>query len=230
MTTLVLLPGLDGTGELFAPFVRELPSEWHTRVVAYPADARQGYDELVQWAQAALPVDGPLVLLGESFSGPIAIRLAAALGTRVQALVLCCTFARSPRPGLSWLAAFLGWLPSPAVLPSALPAYALLGRQASTEARALLAQVLAGLPADVVRARLRMVMQVNVLAQLGSLRVPVLYLQAGQDRVLPRSAGAEVLAALPSTRLIRLDGPHGLLQAAPRPAAAAIASFLAVES
>lgn len=45
MIRLVLLPGLDGTGELFAPFVAALgaiPSQ----VIAYPHDRVMGYAEL----------------------------------------------------------------------------------------------------------------------------------------------------------------------------------------
>ncbi|MBX9790721.1 MAG: hypothetical protein K2Y37_17530 [Pirellulales bacterium] len=41
MTTLVLLPGLDGTGSLFADFVSALDGQIETVVVAYPA--RVGY-------------------------------------------------------------------------------------------------------------------------------------------------------------------------------------------
>src|ERR1700688_5080921 len=35
---LVLLPGLDGTGELFADFIAALPESWTTATVAYPSD------------------------------------------------------------------------------------------------------------------------------------------------------------------------------------------------
>lgn len=117
MTTLLLLPGLDGTGRLFGPLLRELSAGWHPVVVSYPMDANADYEVLTQLALRAVPADGPLVLLGESFSGPVAIKLAVALGARVQALILCCSFARNPRPGLRRLARFIDWLPAPARLP-----------------------------------------------------------------------------------------------------------------
>lgn len=227
MTTLVLLPGLDGTGKLFEPFIRELPADWRVVVVGYPTDDRQGYEELASVALAAVPADGPLVLLGESFSGPVAIQLASALAPRVEALVLCCTFARNPRPGLSWLSFFFGGLPSPAAMPAALSSRALLGAHASAESRTLLRQTLAALPAAVVRARLKAVMTVNVLPLLCQLKTPVLYLQASSDLIVPARAAEDLPQALPSLEIVRLAGPHGLLQVAPKAAAVAVLSFLA---
>lgn len=230
MTTLVLLPGLDGTGELFQPLLRELPADWRTQVVAYPMDADAGYDALTRLAEQALPADGPLVLLGESFSGPIAIRLAAALGARLQALVLCCSFACNPRPALAALGGLVGWLPSPGRVPASLSARALLGPAASAESKALLARALARLPALVLRERLRMVMAVDVMQQLAAVRSPVLYLQATQDRIVPASAAEHVRRCCPQVSVMRLDGPHGLLQASPKACAVAMTSFLSSRS
>lgn len=226
MTTLVLLPGMDGTGKLFQPFVRELPADWRVSVVSYPADARLGYDALASMARAALPPDGPLVLLGESFSGPVAIQLASDLGQRVQALILCSSFARNPRPGLSWLGVLTGGLPSPAAMPAAISSRVMLGTQAPAESRLLLAQALSELPAAVLRARLKAVMDVNVMPLLVQLRCPVLYLQARQDLLVPSHAAAAIRRALPALQVVSLDGPHGLLQAAAKAAAAAVQAFL----
>ncbi|MBW8848199.1 MAG: alpha/beta hydrolase [Burkholderiales bacterium] len=227
MTTLVLLPGLDGTGKLFQSFIRELPGDWRIIVAAYPADARLGYAELAALVLSTLPADGPVVLLGESFSGPVAIQLAVELGPRLEALILCCSFARNPRPALARLAPFVGVLPAPAALPSALSERVLLGADASAASRALLAQALAELPASVLHARLKAVVKVDVLRLLAQLRAPVLYLQADGDLVVPPRSAANLREVLPTLQIVRLDGPHGLLQAAPRAAAAAMLSFLA---
>jgi len=58
------------------------------------------------------------------------------------------------------------------------------------------------------------------------LRVPVLYLQGESDLAVPPAAAEQVRRALPTVRVVRLAGPHGLLQAAPAAAAQAIMSFL----
>ena len=41
-----------------------------------------------------------MVLIAESFSGPLAIRFAAANPDRVRALILCASFIRLPKPPL----------------------------------------------------------------------------------------------------------------------------------
>lgn len=225
-TTLVLLPGLDGTGTLFQPLLRELPADWRSQVVVHPMDAHADYDVLTQFAERALPAEGPLVLLGESFSGPVAIRLAAVLGPRLQALMLCCSFARNPRAAMSLLGGLINWLPAPGAVPASVSTHVLLGGSPPAESRRLLADALARLPAAVLRARLRMVMAVDVSRELAAVSAPVLYLQAVQDRIVPPSAAAEIRRLCPQTVVTRLAGPHGLLQAAPAACAAAMTSFL----
>jgi pimeloyl-[acyl-carrier protein] methyl ester esterase len=69
-TTLVLLPGLDGTGDLFAPVVDALGPSVPTQIVRYPLSDASDYATCEAIARAALPTDGPYVLLGESFFGP----------------------------------------------------------------------------------------------------------------------------------------------------------------
>src|SRR5688572_28354175 len=111
MVTLVLLPRMDGTGELFAPFVAALGPDQSVVVVRYPTDRTHCYAELEPIARAALPIDQPFVLLGESFSGPVAISIAAAPPHQLKGLVLCCTFARNPYPWFSPLRALAALLP-----------------------------------------------------------------------------------------------------------------------
>src|SRR5579859_1384445 len=99
---LLLLPGLDGTGKLFAAFLRALGPGVESRVVEYSPDEPLGYEELELRVRAALPRDRPFVLLGESFSGPIAMRIAAYPPPELAGVILCGTFARNPYPLLAW--------------------------------------------------------------------------------------------------------------------------------
>src|SRR5690349_144022 len=98
MTALVLLPGMDGTDTLRSEFIAALRPTIEASVVSYPADRAFGYIELEAIAHSKLPTDGPYVLLGESFSGPIAISIAAKHPPGLIGLVLCCSFASTPRP------------------------------------------------------------------------------------------------------------------------------------
>lgn len=98
MTTLVLLPGLDGTGLLQREFAAACGSRVEVLPLAYPADRPLDYPELEALIRTQLPRDRPFFLLAESFSGPLGIRLGAAPPPGLQGLILCCTFAHPPLP------------------------------------------------------------------------------------------------------------------------------------
>lgn len=225
MGTLVLLPGMDGTGLLFAPLVEALGDCGAVQVVAYPPMPSGAYAALERVAESQLPKDGPLVLLGESFSGPIAIALAARYPQRVVGLILCCTFARNPYPRLAWLRRLVRLMPvKQASL--RLASTMLLGRFASPALRQGLGQALAGVSPAALETRLEAVLSVDVTSDLRRLDIPILDLRASEDRVVPRGAADVIRACQPGVRSVQLVGPHGLLQAAPIASARAIRDFL----
>ena len=70
----VLLPGLHGTEELFKPFLDNAPSDLELSVVSYPVNQVLSYEALTDIVQERLRGKAPAFLLGESFSGPVALR------------------------------------------------------------------------------------------------------------------------------------------------------------
>ena len=105
---LVLLPGLDGTGDLFEPLLSRLDPSIKTVVVRYPLAEPLDYEALTSVARRALPATGEYVILGESFSAPIAAQLAAERAGGLLGLILCASFVSSPLPHLQpfeWLRA-----------------------------------------------------------------------------------------------------------------------------
>jgi pimeloyl-ACP methyl ester carboxylesterase len=225
MTTLMLLPGMDGTGHLFAPLIAALGPDLKARVVSYPADELLGYEALAAIARAALPADEPFILLGESFSGPIAVMLAAEGHAQLRGVVLCCSFVCNPRPLLAGLRVLLKLLPF-AGAPMGILNRLLLGGFSTPALRAALADAVGKVAPKVMRERLRAVVGVDVSGRLADLRVPCLYLQATRDNVVPESAARLVAALRPDTKLVRIAAPHCLLQAAPAEAAAVLGTFI----
>lgn len=223
--TLVLLPGMDGTGELFKPLVTTLGSEYPTRVVRYP-NAPVGYAALTAVARRWLPTQTPFVLLGESFSAPIAIALAALQPPNLRGLVLCGAFARNPRPWLLSALYPLLRIPLDLMVPPALANYLLLGRHATKHLRAMLYSASTQVGARTLQARLRAVHSVDVCGKLPAIKVPLLYLLAEQDRIVPAAALQAMLQHRPDMRVVSVSAPHMLLQTAPRTAANAIIAFL----
>jgi hypothetical protein len=139
--TLVLLPGMDGTGRLFTGFRALLDPRFKVTVVSYPSDQPLGYSELEILVRSSLTENRPFVLLAESFSGPLAIPIAASLPSGLAGLVLCFTFSRSPWPWLSKLDWLVYHLPIKRIHLSLLNCF-LLGRFSSVPLQSALRGVL----------------------------------------------------------------------------------------
>ena len=222
---LVLLPGLHGTEGLMHEFRAALGSDIETQAVEYPRDRVLDYAELAAFVRSRLPLGRPFVLLGESFSGPVAIQLAAQRPQGLRGLVLSTTFASNPRPALARFAKHALALP-PQAVPISVAEFFLLGRWATPKLRAAFTQVLGAVDADVLSARLAACLGVDVRDQLATIAVPTLYLRAGRDRLVPPAACEQIRQALPNMQVVDLDGPHCLLQAIPAQAAKVVGEFL----
>jgi pimeloyl-ACP methyl ester carboxylesterase len=223
--TLVLLPGLDGTGKLFSELVRALGSDIDAQIVSYPVDQPLGYAELEALVRAALPADRRFVVLGESFSGPIAIQIGADPPAGLAGVILCGTFAKNPYPLFGWAQPLAAWFPLKS-LPRWLRAPLMWGSLAAEQAPAQLNRAMAAVSADVIRHRIAALLAVDASAALARVRLPILVLQAGDDLVIPRSATQWILEVAPDAQLVEIDGPHLLLQTRPEECAAALIRFV----
>lgn len=225
MVRVVLLPGLDGTGDLFAGFAAALGVERMPLVVSYPDDPSLGYPALTELVRAQLPSDQYFVLLGESFSGPVAISVAAAKPAGLVGLVLCCSFVRNPLPVFKSLKTLLPLLPIHGGLVGLIAPF-IFGRFSSSDLRMTLRRALDRVSAKTLRARLRAVLEVDYSDKLKDISVPVLYLQATEDRIVPSWAVGHLANLMPDLQVVPLQGPHLLLQAAPDRAAIVVNKFV----
>jgi pimeloyl-[acyl-carrier protein] methyl ester esterase len=226
VATVIVLPGTDGTGSLLLPFVRALGVTTRVVVVSYPTQEVLGYRELEQWVRPLLPTEGPYVLLGESFGGPLAITIAASRPAGLVGLVLSTSFARYP--GAWWRSlAPLARLAPVRMVPRWMLSWLLLGRWATPELLGMLEAATRAVAPRVLRARAREALRVDVSGDLGRVAVPVLHLRASNDRVVGRRAAADIRRWAPHTRLSQLPGPHFLLQAQPQACARVVQEFVA---
>lgn len=204
----ILLPGLDGTGDLFEPFVAAAPAAFPLRPVRLPRDRPRGYHELARWLEAQLPSE-PMALIAESFSGPLALLIADRC-PRVTAVVPCASFVKPPLPSV--LAhiprALLGRTPPSAVLRTLLTG----GDRALAEGvRCALQQV----DGDIVAKRISEALTVDVSDELRRYPRPILCLRAKQDRIVSARSAEYIRVSRPTAEFVELDGPHLLLQANP---------------
>lgn len=229
MTALVLLPGMDGTGTLFDEFLTTLGPSFEPIVVAYPPDRELGYSELELLVRSKLPADRPYILLGKSFSGPIAIAVAASRPPGLIGLVLCCSFARNPYPMFRSSRRLTRLIPFK-ILPTGLASPFAFGRFATPRLLAALRKAVGAVPGAILAARLAEVLGVDVSPLLPDVRAPLLYLRGSCDRIVPGSCADDIVRGAPHARIVEIDAPHFLLQAAPAAAAVALRDFLEAAS
>lgn len=216
---LVLLPGLDGTADLFGPFLSKAPRSFSLQPLRLPSDGSQTYEKLAQWVISRLP-SSPVVLLAESFSGPLAVRIAHR-SQNVVALVLCATFIAPPLPHILWRLAPIAMRVSP---PVELLRYLMTGGDRAA-AMALRAAIRASEPAVVV-ARIAEALRSDSSDFLTKVRRPVLCLRSLNDRLVPRACAERMRSLNPSVRVEDVEGPHLLLQTRPEDAWRIIEPFV----
>ena len=224
--TLVLLPGMHGSGDLFAPLLRELPDYIRTLVLSYPPDQPLGYSGHLDVVMAALPDDRPFVLLGESFSGPLALMAAARHPKGLLGVILCATFVAWPLPFAPFIARLIVSLGVFGLKSTRLFQRVVLGRNATDELTALFSEAVAKLKPEVLAARAKAVMTLDCTAALRECRVPILAMVAKNDRILTEQCTKLIGSIRPDAEIVDFNSPHLVLQCAPLEAARQICRFV----
>lgn len=223
---LVLLPGLHGTDHAFAPLLHALPDKILTTVISYPGDQRLSYEDLLSFIRARLPVDEPFVLLGESFSGPLAIRIAVEKPVGLRGVILAATFVRKP---VWWLPGWIGPL-LPAwpfrVFPLWVQLRVLTSGRSSPELQRHFRIALSGVKPQVLAHRVAEVLKVDVVREFQRIQIPLLVLAGRYDRTVP-GRNLKLLRQLRSDLQVEMiDSDHLVLQTEPQRAAGAIQRFV----
>lgn len=222
---IVLLPGLDGTTVLFEPLLAELAPE--ARAVEYPRTLPSDYESLLPLVLESLPRDEDFILIGWSFSGPLALMAAATRPRGLRGVVLCASFVQKPLAWVpsaarycvrTWMLRFSGGIARSRLM---------LGRDRTPALEELLARALGDVPPAVLAARLRQVLRVDVREELRSCPVPILYLGADADLVVPQRNARVIQRERPDVRTQFIAGPHLALTCNPGAAASALREFSA---
>ncbi|HEY6099866.1 MAG TPA: alpha/beta hydrolase [Anaeromyxobacter sp.] len=223
----LLLPGIDGGGRLFGPLLAAEPRGLLPEVVSYPADRVLGYDDLATLVRERLP-RGRFLLVAESFSGPIAIRLAAERPPGLAALVLAASFLHRPlNPLLHPIRGLVGARLFGVPMPAAIVRHFMAGPDAP---RAIVAEVqaaVAAVPAEVMAHRAAEALGVDAREDLARVDAPILWLAPARDRLVRTDAAEEVLAIRPDAEVATIDAPHMILQRCPHASLAFIEELLA---
>lgn len=211
--TVVLVPGIDGTAELFYRQIPLLARSFN--VVAFPLpDRREAtMDDLVGDLAALIAEvsNRPVILCGESFGGALSMSLALARPELVGGLVIINSFP--------YLANRVQLAVAP-VITKLIPWAAMPVIRRVTEHRIHSAHTLRqdlhefrtrmrGIGRGGYIRRLEIIRGYDVRSRLGDLAAPVLFLAGTEDKLVPSIEWATFMhERVPGSELIALDG-HG---------------------
>ena len=233
-THLIFLPGLHGTDELFDDLVGQLDLlevSFQTTLINYPPDLQQSYRKLFDWLCSHLALDqknatdkANIVIIAESFSTPLALKLADQFTQQIKAVIIGGGFCASPtNPGFALLPLRPLFMIAP---PRSAVRHFLTGAESSPEL------------VDKVRSAVKRVSSRTLTQRISSIltleeeqtptipKIPVLLLQAEHDAIIPWEIQNQLEQHLPQAVSHWLDSPHLIFQAQPETCASHILAFL----
>jgi pimeloyl-ACP methyl ester carboxylesterase len=221
---ILLLPGLDGTGNLFADFAKALRENYEVEIVSYPVDRVLSNAELMAYVSVKISPGRQYIILGESFSGVLAIQLTTKYPRQIVGLVLCASFTVFP---IGWLKRFdwaLSLLPIQQ-LRRAIFLRLLLGRHYTERLGKEINHTLSLVVPKVLLSRLRLIMHADVTNILGEVKIPLLYLRGLDDWFVGVQVWQNILRDKPDAECVAFPTNHFILQTMPIGSARAVSAF-----
>ena len=173
----------------------------------------------------ACPKNEDYIVLGDSFSGPIALNTAVSAEHKPISLVLVNTFVSSPRNVLTKLARYTPQklLSNP---PERVLEYLLKEKEAELRPLERIVPVLVSISPNLVKSRLMSIDTVSVKNIARRVSVPVCVLQAANDSAISNNARRELTQSLKNRQIHVLPGNHFSLQTFPATCAHLITQFV----
>jgi pimeloyl-ACP methyl ester carboxylesterase len=210
----LVLPGLDGTDLLLDGFRESAPSTHHVTVLTLPDDHSVGYRELCEQFSESVHSMRQCTLIGESFSGPLAVLLAHRHPDVVRHLVLVASFATSPMPRAATLVPWAVVFRWP--LPTFVARRFLVGP--NLELIPTLKHALRIHAARTLAYRMRTIAAVDVTSEVQELTCPITYLRPTHDALVSKRHAQTLLRLNKRVTVRQIEGPHLILQTQPQQA------------
>ena len=209
--TVVLLPGLHGTASLSGHMADCVPEGYQFVALSFPHERALSYEESAEFVKDELKmIDGDVVLLAESFSGPTGILVAIEGLEQVKGLVLVGTFTEWPNLRL---AKHMPWR-----LIFGMASWVGGGVKEVVKGRGLfqlLAEEISGKDVKVLADRMRMVGEVDVMEDFKQIDLPLVYLRGRWDVVVPRWNVRKMLEMQKEMKVVVVNSSH-LIWGCPR--------------
>jgi len=209
---IVILPGLDGTGKILGVFIAALEAKYSIEIIDYPAKTLLSYIELANLVLGKLPKDVPYVIIAESFSGPIAVKVATQAQKNLKGIIFAASFVKNPIALPKRLAALTKAQPLKSSTALSLAKPFTFGKWASKDLQTLLTSAIDGVSHEVIVHRLNEVMSIDERVKFSSIKVPMLYLRPRADRLVSKSTASEMRTLNQKIHIEEIEGPHFILQ------------------
>ena len=222
-TTLILLPGLNGTTGLFKPLLECVQDHFDVLPISYPLNEEKTYSELTSYVLDQIKsVKGKYIILGESFSGPISLFVSSNKPEGLLGLVLVATFITAPnfKAGrfLPWKLGF--YLTK--------PLYSIRLALSKDQNQSLVSSIsteMQKVSPHVLSSRIKEIFSVNASESLRNCDVPVVYFRGTRDYVVPYKNLKEIIAVKSGMKVVEFKAQHFLLQSQPEQAFCEIKKF-----
>jgi len=207
---IVLLPGLDGTGELFREFINKLTSNYKVTIISYPTTLKGRYSDYVAYIKEYLPKDD-FIVIAESFSGNIAHLLVQEEMGNLKAVIFVATFLQNPRVfllnkyTLKLLKPLLNLPPNNTIIK-----FFLVGSKADTKLLKKVTETVKELPQTTILHRLALIS--NLKYKSVNIDTKVVVLIAKDDKLIPQKCVKDFKKSYTNIKIFKIDGSHLLLQ------------------
>ena len=210
---IVLLPGMDGTGILFRPFIEAAPPDITLVSVVLKSSEKLSYKDHAR--DVAEILDGqPTIIVAESYSGMIAYELLRIGCGNIIHIVFVASFISRPS---SW-SVIARYVPV-GLLRSRWLFKPLMGRVLfksfySEKLMTLFNEAMAEVEANVLKQRLIHVSHIKTPDT--TIDIPCTYLRPVHDYLVSRQALEQLSACFENTTIYTLAGTHFILQTNPK--------------
>jgi pimeloyl-ACP methyl ester carboxylesterase len=215
---------MDGTDIFFRPLRAALPSWIEPRCLQYPVSGGNDYPDLLPLVREACRASDDFFVLGWSFSGPLALMMAAEAPPGLRGVILCASFISVPWPVIRVLRG-AATASVARLFPFVSEVLARVSGYTSDAFRRDRAECWARVPPSIFATRARAILGMERRPKLAC-HVPVLYIRGSADVVVPGWNARAVIRAIPTARVVTISGPHLALYTNPVAAADVIASFI----
>ena len=209
----ILIPGMDGTGKLFSPFLNELPSNIDTLVICLnDLKSQTPIEQALEIA--SLIGSEEVIILSESYSGYITYHLSLLPNLNIKHVIFAASFLENPNC-LSHLNKLLPLnLVRLGLIPDSVLSFVLFAQRNNKKLVKLFISTLKLINNSTLKYRLTVI--ANLVRPSESLSVPCTYVQASNDYLVSYKSVAVFKELCTSINVVKTAGGHFIVQSNPQ--------------